>query len=743
MQVGAQVLYRIEDVRGLKSKAIKGMVSPEEALSNLLEGTPLKVRRDGANAVVIFQPLSQSAPPNTAPSLESVTITAQKRPEPAQSVPISVTGFTARALENYRIENLEDLSRLSPGLLVSKFSQSSPTIAIRGANNTFSQIGVNKPVAVVIDDVFVPRNSAASFDLFDLESIAVLKGPQGTLFGRNVTGGAIVIETRKPEFDGRELEAQVTAGNLGARQFNGLASFPLSDNAAFKVSASLQKRQGYGTDRLTGSKQDNIDSQNLRGQLRLAPSQDLDVLFSADFGQDRNNGRTLSSNTLGDDGNRRTSELGVSQGFDRTIWGASAKIDWKLAQGQLTSITAYRHSEATEDYSGVGANFNLLATGTSQTVVRDADKVSTFSQELRYASPKWDSGDFVVGLYYLNEKGSRQLATRGLAARTGVLASSILSDQNVDTSGYAVFADGTLHLPSDFDLSAGIRYTYDRKEASLNRSDLVRPVNNFAVDKTSASWTEVTPRLALSWKPSADFMAYGSITQGFTAGGFNTEAASAAIFRTTFNPETVTNQEVGVKTQWLNKRLRVNASIFNMKYADKQELIFNSTTGILNIVNASSARIKGAEVEISYRPVRWFGASLNYGRLDATYDRFVFGTVNNSGNPLGSSPRNRVSAAADIRYPLETGGFVLGALSYSRTDTYNTGAANDPNLQIPAYSLANASLGYESADGRWRLIAWVKNLADKEYILTRSTQVVRAEYLGTPRTFGLTLGMRF
>ncbi|WP_394778647.1 TonB-dependent receptor domain-containing protein [Undibacterium sp.] len=722
------------EAKGLRSSALKGSYEPRDALRRLIEGSGLEiVSDDGITIVLRKQPEM---------ALATVTVTAQKRSQSAQTVPISMTTFSAKALEVNRVQNLQDVAALTPGLLVSAFSQNSPTIAIRGINNTFSQIGVSKPVAVVVDDVFIPRNSAASFELFDLDSIAVLKGPQGTLFGRNVTGGAIVMTTRPPSLDERIVETELTAGSLGDRQFNTLLSQPLGENAAFKLTTALHDRNGYGVDRLTGKEQDDINSRNYRAQLLVKLGSSAEATFSADYAEDWNGGRTLSSDTLGNDGNVRTSELGVDQGFTRTISGSSAKFSWKLDAGELTSITAYRKSHSSEDYSGVGANYSFLASG-SQSVVRDADQIGTFSQELRYASPKWSFGDFVTGIYYMREDGSRQLATRGLAAKTGALASSILASQNVDTTSYAAFADGTLHLPAAFDLTAGIRYTRDEKTAALARYDLVKPTNNFSASDVKASWGELTPRIVLSWEPQSNVMAYTSVTRGFTAGGFNGDASSLAVFKTPFSPEKVTNYEAGVKTQWLQNRLRVNASVYKMEYKDKQELVNNSLTGVLTIVNASKATVKGGELEVAYKPVNWLDLSASYSKIDGTYDSFVVGAVNNSGNPVASAPRNQYSAAANMTVPLASTGYVVGAASYSWRDTYNTGAANDPNLQIPAYGLTNLSLGYESADRGWRLVAWVKNASDTKYILTRSTQVVRAEYVGEPRTYGVTLSSKF
>jgi len=701
----------------------------KDALRQLIEGTGLEIASvDGATIVLQRQ---------TNVSLTTVIVTAQKRSQAAQSVPIDMTTFSAKELDTYRVQNLQDVAHLTPGLLVSAFSESDPTIAIRGVSNTFEAIGVSKPVGIVVDDVFIPRNSAANFALFDLDSIDVLKGPQGTLFGRNVTGGAIVINTRPASYDGLELEGQETLGNLSDRQLQGFVSAPLNDqgNAAFKLTADVHSRDGYGHDLLTGSQEDDLHSQNFRGQFRFKLSSDLEAIFNTDYSQDWNHGRTLSLDTLD---NVRESELGIPQSYARIISGSSFKIDWKVpGGGDLTSITAYRRSESSELDSEVGENYLYLPPHTTQYVERGADQVGTFSQEVRYASQKWAQGDFVAGVYYLNEDGARQYAEFS----NGPLTDSTLNLEHVSTTSYAVFGDGTLHLPSSFDLTGGVRYTYDAKAASLNYSDFVYG-GDFNANNVKANWSSTTPRIVLSWAPRRDFMAYGSVTEGFTPGGFNADASAQSTFTTPFKPETVTNYEAGIKTQWLDNRLRFNASLFDMKYKDKQELLFNSSTYSTTILNASKATITGAELELTYKATNWLKTGLTYSHLDGRYDEFVSGSTNYTGNPLANSPPNQFTAAANINVPIGWG-YLVGAINYAWVDSYNTGAANSPQLQIPSYGLLNLNLGIESQDHRLRLMAWIKNASNTDYILTRSTQGVLSQHDGEPRTFGLTLSEKF
>ena len=747
---GQQLAYSSATVSGKTSAPVVGAYSVDDALRLLLTGSGVSFRR-GAGGVVVIYSIPQGSrndagadtAAQTSAGLDTVVVTAQKRRESSQNVPITMTVLSSEALETNRVESLSDVSRLAPGVLISAFSFDSPTIAIRGASNTFVQIGVSKPVAIVVDDVFVERPSASVFKLSDLDSIDILEGPQGTLFGRNVSGGAIVIETRQPRLGRYEFQGEVTGGNYGDNEYDGVVNVPIAQNIAANLNADYQKRDGYGQDRLTGAHEDGIDSQNYRGNILFQPQDDLRVTLSAHYSYDKNNDRTLSSTSAGDDGDPRTSDLGVNQYFARTLSGEAARVVWNPPQGTVTSISAYERVQSGEFYSGVAANYAFLAPGQSQSLVSDKDQVGDFTEELRYASPKWSFGDFVAGVFYLHEDGDRELGSIGLAAKTGAVSSDTIGAAHVITDSYAGFIDATLHLPRNVDLSAGVRYTVDDKTADFDYVDLVQSRNNFTASGAHASFSQATPRVVLNWRPWADKLFYASIAEGFTAGGFNTNATSAKAFAQTFNPEVVTNYEIGAKTQWLDNRLRLNASLYEEKFHNKQELLFNSLNGILDIVNAASATAKGFELTGAAKATRWLELDAGFSRLIGKYDSFVLGSVNYTGHPLSSSPPNRFTVGANLNYPLDYGGYLIGSANYSWTDSYNTGAAADPRLEIPHYGLTNLDLGYETQDRHYRVSVWVKNLADTRYVLTNSTQVVTGTYLGEPRTVGVTLRAKY
>lgn len=745
-QSGLQVIAPADFPASVKSRPVKGSLDTRVALQRLIDGTGLEIASDQGNVIILRLAAANGSVPHGAlieSGSDEILVTAQRRPERARDVPVSITAVGQQTIENARINELRDLSRITPGLLVSNFSSGSPVIAVRGATNTFNQVGVDKPVGVLVDDVFIPRNSASTFQLFGLDSVQVLRGPQGTLFGKNVTGGVIVFDTGRPAFGASSARMRATLGSYNAAELDAIADVGLGDDAAGRLAFSVRRRDGWGRDRLTGQELDDLDSANVRGQLRFQLGDRAEALLSGDYAADRSGGRTLSSIGAGDDGDPRTAETGTPQKFDRKVGGASARLFLETGFGELTSITAFRASRSTDIYSNVAANFIFLTGTQSQALTDDRDDVSTFSQEVRLASPEWDVGRFVAGFYYASDSSRRMLGNQALAARTGALVSDQQWDGRVDSSTTAAFIDGTLNVLPFLSLSAGARYTWDRKEADLRFTNFRSAAASFTGADERRQWSEFTPRAAVQLRPTDTTMIYATYSRGYTAGGFNTQAAVLSAFTAGFEPETLDNYELGFKGDLLSRRVQFSANVFRMKYRDKQELYFNNLTRVLNITNAGRATIKGAEAELTVRPTHWATLTGTYGRLDTRYDDFVIpGGAVLTGNRLGSSPQDKASAMVDIDAPIGPARLIGNAV-YSYTSQYFSGATNEVGLSVPGYSLVNASIGVASTDDRFRLTVFARNLFDEDYLLIPSTQVVRGSYFGEPRTIGVSLGAHF
>jgi len=779
-ETGLQIVFESELTQGKHSKGAAPSESSEEMLVQILSSTGVEFVYINENTVALSEPvetganLSESsrllsnenlvaqaqAPVGDTDSIqadgeegvqgqalffEEVLVRAQIREESLQDIPVSGTAFSGAVLAANRLEAIDDIAHFTPGLTGSFFNYSSPIIAVRGANNTFSQAGASKPVGVFLDGVFIPRYSASSFDLFDLEQVTVLRGPQGTLFGRNVTGGAIQITTAQPQLGETDYQFRVGAGNYGFGELSGFASGQLSDRSAGKVSVSYKNRNGFAVDRFNGSELEDLDSVNVRAGILLAPAENVDIRISADLSSDATGGRSYSflssndgTNLTGNDGDNRTAELRVPQSYERDIRGISAHVDWRTSSGTLQSITAHRQSEAREIYS-LGAADVTLPSVSTQFLKDEIDEPTSISQEIRFISNPSERLDFVAGLYFYSEDTDRVVGDRLL----GVGGRAVFVDRTfnvrAETSSSALYANINIHLGDQVDLGIGGRHTNESRDVSVDFVDHNRPTSSFAVSP-SDDFSEFTPRITLTYFPSDSVTLFASRTEGFTAGGFNTETNSAAAIQLGFEPETITAYELGAKTAWAEGRFVANLTLFDQQYENKQEGFFTRAGPYFSIFNASEATMQGAEVELNWAISEALSASATYSTLDTVYDHFVIPLgADFTGNRLQTAPEGKASLVIDYAGQAGNGNMILAGLSYSWQDDYYTGASNIPDFLIDGYSLINARLGYAWGDGRWRADLWGKNLGDTDYVRIRGNSGALAEYFGAPRTYGINL----
>ena len=311
-------------------------------------------------------------------------------------------------------------------------------------------------------------------------------------------------------------------------------------------------------------------------------------------------------------------------------------------------------------------------------------------------------------------------------------------DQDVSTRSYAAYAD--LHLPigDTLHLNVGGRFTDDEKTVQVDFENRLFPPADFRSESFQESWSEFTPRLALTWRPRPTLSLFASYTQGFTSGGFNTEEDTPEIIGRPFDPETLTAVELGVKTASRDNRVSFNATLFRQEYEDKQEG-FLLPGSFFSIFNASEATMEGAELELAWTVSDYLSARATYSYLDAEYDRFVIpGGADFSGNKLQTAPETSYSVALDYRRNLGANTLSAG-LSYTWQDDYFTGASNVPEFLIDDYALVNARIAYAWNNDRWTVKLWGKNLADEDFVRIRGTSGAIAEYYGPPRTYGVNL----
>ena len=652
-----------------------------------------------------------------------ITVSAQRRDEPLQKVPMAVTVLDTRTLDEQRITTVDEIYARTPGFSFGQFNAVQPQPYVRGIGSTDDSASGDNSVVIFIDEVYVGRAGAFDVDLYDLERVEVLRGPQGTLWGKNAVGGAISIITEKP---GPSLKAigQATVGNYERAELFATVGGPLGDTASGKISVSKRDRDGYTLHSLTGNRLHDEDSLAMRGHLALSPSDSVEVLLSADFQED-----DLAGN---------------------------ARVDAQIGLGTFTSITAYRSSDFQfqEDFDGTERGLIV------DNVDEDAEQLT---QELRLTSSSGGQWSWVAGLYYLREKVDRfdfndfSGNDAGIALLFGLPPGLLPSfkvtyDQENTTESYAVFGQAKLAASDRVTVSFGGRYTTEKKDARI-RGIGFDPVGAFleapySVD-VSESWDNFSPQVSVDVAVKEGVLVYATASRGFKSGGFNGSANSGASASTPFDPEEATNIELGLKTQTLGNRLLFNAAAFYTDYRDLQ--VFQLIEGArLVIDNAADATSQGFELELAARPFEGLNISTGYAYLDAQYDAFVDDQGNDfSGNALTRAPENSGHVAID--YSLPTG--ERGVVTLGGEYLYQSEIFFDPdNFQLvgdDGHSLLNAHVAFETASGHWRVTAWGKNLSEELYYIHGidgrgpfNLSQNAAMVVGAPRTYGLSVAFR-
>jgi iron complex outermembrane recepter protein len=703
------------------------------------------------------------------PILEEIIVTAQKREQSMQDVPISISAFDAAVLETSRIESIDDIALRTPGLTVGRFNAVQPQIFIRGIGSTDQSASGDQSVGVFIDGVFIGRVGVSDLDFFDLERIEVLRGPQGTLYGKNVVGGAINIITQRPadEFGAR---FELGAGNYSRRSARALVTGPMNEEVSGKFTVSHVQRDGYATSANTGRDLSDENNVTLRGQLLVAPWDDMDLLLTADYARDRlagNNreclgeqfvffpwfapGSPFAGSPCSPD--PFLNEKSVDGYQDRDIYGLSGQLTRHTRFGELTSITAYREGEydILEDFSGSDADL----------VVRHAtDEIEQWSQEIRLADTALDGRlTWLVGLYGYwadidrleNNDFSGNDIPLGLPA-FGLSFNTFYFQRNRTTS-HAVFSELTWGLTDAVNLTLGGRYTYEEKLADI-RTEGFDPTGTFLVApydvRARESWNSFTPKISLDWSVTDNAMLYASITEGHKSGGFNGTAPDATAAQTPFDEEKARQYEVGLKSEMFDRRLRANLTAFYIDYEDLQ--VFQLVDGARLIVdNAADATSKGYEVELLGLVTEGLTARASYAYLDATYDEFINEAGEDfSGNRLTRSPKHSYNVGLTQRIQLGADFGLLLHGEYSHRSRIFFNPDNWPLTGDGPLGLVNARITFEFQRRDIELSIWGTNLTDEVYV----TQAIdgrgpfnltqnAAGVIGEPRMYGATLNWRF
>jgi iron complex outermembrane receptor protein len=751
------------------------------------------------------QSAGSGAPP-AAGQLGEIIITTQRRAEDLQSVPLAVTVFDADALRDQRIFDLKSIAERTPSLVVGDFKPGQPQIFIRGIGSNEDGAAADQSVVVFIDEVYVGRTAGQVGDLFDLERVEVLRGPQGTLFGKNVIGGAISLTTKKPTAE-TDVQLEATYGNLNALTLQGRASGELRENLFGKISFTSRRRDGYVESKIglypqffpldvpqdLGNVQlANIDTESVRAALSYLPSDRLEINLTVDrstrdesgsiryFVPGPGNGGTYystDSRAIPNYRNEiRTSLLDDPGRAEIDIWGAMGRVDYDVTPGvRLTSLTSFRNADLyASDVLGTRnmARIRLSTGAGTSSIIGDNpayETSDTITQEFRAISTGDSRLQWVAGLYYLREDVLRnETSNLGIVAQN---ASGALIDllpqvrggdlQDARTESYAAFAQGSFAVTDRFRVTAGARYTRDDKSISrVGTAGGLVVVQGYVVDASKA-WSEVTPKLTLDYQWTPDLFVYATASKGFKSGGWQGLAPNAAVARTPFDPETAWLYEVGAKSEWLDRRLRANIAVFYQDYTDLQVVQSlvpvdapPTTPAVLYTQNAADAKIQGVELEFTAIPIPDLTVSGNFSYLDTEFSNFFVPDgfrlpvgappiESREGNELRRAPRTMASLLARYSRATATGAQISMQADWRFVDKMYGDPDNLEFGAIPSYDLLGARLAYLTPDGKWEFALWGDNLLEEDYFVHNFPNVGSGWAVpGPPRTYGITVNWR-
>ncbi len=709
---------------------------------------------------------AQTGDGEDSPLLEEVVVTAQRREQALQEVPMSISAFTAEQLEALQADNLDSLQGAVPNLnlVQGRGSNSSVNAFIRGVGQPDALQTFDPAVGVYVDDVYMSRIQGSLFKLYDIERIEVLRGPQGTLYGKNTPGGAIRLITRTP---GDELEAQagLLVGNYGRVQARGYISGPVTDSLSLGFSVIHDERDGFVTDPLTGEEFNDENNTTARLKANLDVSDDLNIVFAVDTSSEdvaMTLGRAeapliatdlalgavvLQPAPTGDWNYQTPTNMDPDKGQKVDNSGASMTINWDLSDPvTLRSITAYRDLDADLFIDIDASNFSLgdVFVGVDQ---------NQFSQEFQLLGSS-GSVDWVAGLYYLNEEiSSHQDAWADDWLRFATLPIDALRtvDDDLETKSYAVFGQADWQFAEAWTLGVGLRFTKEEKDYFRTTSLFTNLLGTFDPQfffNDSGSWDSWTPTFTLDYALSDDVRLYGRLAKGFKSGGFNGRANSAADV-SAFDPEEVWTGELGAKTTMADGRLQANYTVFMSKYDDFQARI--SEGDGLNfrfpVLNAANLDIKGAEVELNWLPTDALQLSTQIGYLDAEYGDGGFTGSDGVEDQPAFAPEWTARFAGMYTFSLSDGSSLNFAADANYRDAMWLSVENVAPLTEGDYWVLNGFVSWVNPDGKWTVMAGIKNAADELYKVEgqefRSVANIQTAYYGDPRTYTLSVEYRY
>ncbi|POA23909.1 MULTISPECIES: TonB-dependent receptor [unclassified Pseudomonas] len=739
-------------------------------------------------------PAPAGKPAANSSQLETVTVTTRRREESSQDVPTPMSVVSGQNLETQRVYRIQDLQQLVPSVNVAYMHARQSSVSIRGLGNNPASDGLEGSVGLYIDNVYLGRPGMAVFDLMDIEQLEVLRGPQGTLFGKNTTAGVINISTRAPTFT-PERSIETSFGEDGYFQTKGTISGPINDELAGRFSAYRTRSDGDIKNEYNGHELNGGSRDGFRAQLLFKPNEDFNLRWIGDYNEEDssagtrvlyNTGPTINgvnlyqsrANAAGAtlvNGSHRKVNLDNDQHVTVHQGGTSVEANWTLPSDfTLTSISSYRFwnfTPANDDGLNVAATYNA---GVS---VEDKQ----YSQEFRLASPKGEFFDYVVGAYYFgSDLDNKSFAYYGPQADIwngtprGALANvGSVGNGHIKTDSFALFAQGTWHLTERLDFTAGVRGTYEEKNAWVTRDAPVggatvtgaaataRRGRTGAYDSGDLNQYSSSPSglLNLSYRITDDLLGYATLSHGEKSGGVNLavgSAPTAGADSLLIGTERANNAELGFKSTLWDRRLQLNANVFWTQVNAYQTNAYDDVNRVQYLTNAGSVRSRGVEFESTVIPLRGLTLNFNGSYNDVSYLSYkdapcppevsqapgAPASCDLSGHQVVGASKWIGNANGKYEWNLANGlqPYVTGSYAF-RSKAVGTVEDSDYG-QIPSYAVVNLSTGLRGDfnQGQWDVSLWLKNAFDKTYYTTLWTggNGGYEGLLGTPRTLGVT-----
>ena len=732
---------------------------------------------------------------------DEIVVTARHRDERAQDIPVALSVVGGDLLTRTNTTSVADLSKLAPSLSFQGYNPRNTNLNIRGLGNNIAiaSDGLDPGVGFYIDGVYYNRPGTAAFDLIDIERIEVLRGPQGTLYGKNTTAGAVSVTTAKPKFKS-EVNAEMTVGNLGFLQGKAAINLPLVDDLlAVRLSGSVTSRDGTLINQFTGKKLNNRNSYLLRGQLLFTPRSNVSVRLIGDYAKQKQdccvqvladivapangkNFRTIAGlfgYTPVIDPFARVAVNDRAPLIENESGGVSAQIDIELPGATLTSISAWRFWNWTPQGDLDFIPLSAFA------AADNADRQDQYSQELRIASTGSNKVDYVAGLFFYDETIDQHLTVSYGPAATQLLVSQALPGfilngvTKVDTNRYrttslAAYGQATIHLTDALSLTGGLRYSHDNKRGHYSAVasgglPLAGPLAAFAPLRAAfaSSGTfdvqskvgKVSGSTNLSYRVNSNVLVYANYSRGNRSGGLNLTQLASGI-SPVVAPESIDSYELGLKTTLLDNRVTFNVAGYLQNDRNYQATVADpARLAVVYLSNVPKVRSKGFEIDMQARladNVSVYGAlaytdakAIDFPASACPLELSNQNTCDLSGYPISGIPKWSASFGGEIKQPVTIFAAPSEAylgFDYSYRSTVNNGGVSAAT-QLEPLHLANARIGVRALNRRMDLSVWAKNLFDKQYFSDIASGVgntgLLTAQLGDPRTYGVTLRFHF